>query len=120
MSAIRIVVDDVDESIAAYEVCGFTLAQRWGPPFAVLANGDIELWISGDGTSAVKLMSSLSAEQVVRARVRPVQEVDDLDAAEATLLADGWSRVAGPINGRGGSQILVERGSAFLEVFATR
>ena len=120
MSAVRILVDDVDESIAAFELAGFTLAERWGPPFAVLAAGDAELWISGPGTSAANLTAELPSESAARAHVRPVHQVDDLDDAEATLIADGWTRAAGPISGPGGSQVLLERGSRFVEVFAAR
>ena len=120
MSAVRILVDDVDDSVAAFELAGFTVAERWGPAFAILAAGDAHLWISGPETSAAKLTAQLPPERAVHARVRPVYEADDLDDAEATLRAEGWARAAGPITGPGGSQLLLERGSSFLEVFATR
>jgi hypothetical protein len=118
MGAIRILVDDVDEAIAAFQLAGFELGERWGPPFAVLVSGDTELWISGAGTSAAKLTAQLAVESRASASVRPVHQVDDLDAAEKELGGDGWTRVAGPISGPGGSQVLLARGSAFLEVFA--
>jgi hypothetical protein len=118
VGAIRILVDDVDETIAAFQLAGFKLGARWGPPFAVLASGETELWISGAGTSAAKVTAQLPPESRAAASVRPVHQVDDLDAAESELGEDGWSRVAGPISGPGGSQVLLARGSAFLEVFA--
>ena len=31
------VVPDVDEAVAAYAGAGYTVAERWGPPFAILA-----------------------------------------------------------------------------------
>lgn len=118
MGAIRILVEDVDESIAAFQLAGFTLAARWGPPFAVLASGETELWISGAGTSAAKLTAQLPSDSRASASVRPVHQVEDPDSAENELAADGWTRVAGPISGPGGSQVLLARGPSFLEVFA--
>jgi hypothetical protein len=118
VTIVRILVDDVDGAIAAYEAAGFTLSERWGPPFAIVTSGETELWISGDGTSAAKLTAQLPTAQAARARVRPVHEVDDLDAAIEPLLAEGWVLAAGPVTGPGGSQLLLGKGSAFLEVFA--
>ena len=51
-SAVRYMVTDVDAAVAFYtEHLGFQLERRWGPPFAILASKDLELWISGPGTS---------------------------------------------------------------------
>lgn len=119
MGAIRILVEDVDQAIAAFGIAGFALAQRWGPPFAVLASGETELWISGAGTSAAKLTSQLPPESRARASVRPVHQVQQIAEAEAALTADGWTRAAGPVSGPGGTQILLARGSTFLELFAS-
>ena len=117
MGAIRVVVDEVDASIAAYRFAGFELRARWGPAFAIISAGDTELWISGPGTSAAQVTAAWK-EGGARARVRPVSEVADVAEAESELLADGWARVAGPVSGPGGTQVLLAKGSAVLEVFA--
>ena len=54
MATIRYLVDDVDASLPFYRALGFELADRWGPPFAVVKRGDLSLWFSGPGTSAAK------------------------------------------------------------------
>ena len=36
MATVRYLVQDVDAAIAFYTELGFELADRWGPPFAVL------------------------------------------------------------------------------------
>ena len=120
MAVLRVLVDDVDESVAALLIAGFRLVDRWGPPFAILAAGDAKLWVSGPQTSAAALTAQLDLSVAAGSRVRPVHEVDDVDIAVANHSADGWSIAAGPITGPGGSQALLRRGSAFLEVFAGR
>ena len=120
MPVLRVLVSDVDEAIAPLLTAGFTLTDRWGPPFAILSAGDAHLWVSGPPTSAAKLTEQLPGDQARLAQVRPVQQVDDVDAAIPEHLADGWSVAAGPVSGPGGTQELLQRGSAFLEVFAGR
>ncbi len=120
MAVLRLLVEDVDESIAAFMIAGFRLVDRWGPPFAILAAGNAKLWVSGPQTSAAALTAQLDPSVAAGSRVRPVHEVDDVDSAVANHLADGWSIAAGPVTGPGGSQALLRRGSAFLEVFAGR
>ena len=51
MATVRYLVNDVDAAIAFYSALGFVLADRWGPPFAVMKLGDLTLWVSGPGTS---------------------------------------------------------------------
>jgi catechol 2,3-dioxygenase-like lactoylglutathione lyase family enzyme len=50
MAIVRYLVNDVDASIAFYSALDFELADRWGPPFAVMTLGDLTLWVSGPGT----------------------------------------------------------------------
>jgi catechol 2,3-dioxygenase-like lactoylglutathione lyase family enzyme len=56
MATVRYLVNDVDASIEFYKHLGFVEKDRWGPPFAVMSRGDLDLWISGPGTSASKAM----------------------------------------------------------------
>jgi hypothetical protein len=36
---------------------GFALIERWGPPFAMVAHGDLTLWLSGPGSSASRALA---------------------------------------------------------------
>jgi hypothetical protein len=53
MATIRYLVSDVDAALPFYVALGFTLADRWGPPFAMVKRGDLQLWISGPGGNQV-------------------------------------------------------------------
>ena len=52
MATVRYLVRDVDDALPFYEALGFTITQRWGPPFVMLAREDLTLWLSGPGSSA--------------------------------------------------------------------
>jgi catechol 2,3-dioxygenase-like lactoylglutathione lyase family enzyme len=54
MAVVRYIVDDVDQALPFYRAIGFRLADRWGPPFAVMKGHGLSLWLSGPGTSARK------------------------------------------------------------------
>jgi catechol 2,3-dioxygenase-like lactoylglutathione lyase family enzyme len=94
MAAVRYLVDDVRAAAAFYTArLGFTEKQNWGP-IIILERGDLELWLSGPGTSAAK--------HAVRGN-RFVLDVDDLDAALADLAPQ-----ADVVDGKGGRWALVE------------
>jgi catechol 2,3-dioxygenase-like lactoylglutathione lyase family enzyme len=87
-------VDDVRAASAFYiEHLGFTEKENWGP-IVILEREDLELWLSGPGTSAAK-------HGVVGNRV--VLRVDDLDRALA-----GLGSKAGIVDGRAGRWAVVE------------
>ncbi|MEP6479228.1 MAG: hypothetical protein ABJB03_07545 [Rhodoglobus sp.] len=119
MTAMRLVVDDVDAALAALEPAGFTLVERWGPPFAILERDGTEFWVSGPGTSAAKATDELPETDRVCAAVRPVIETDDAPTTVASLVAVGWVVAAGPVTGPGGSQQLLRNAGLFVEVFAS-
>ena len=53
MATVRYLVNDVDEAIQFYvDRLGFTLVQRMGTAFAIVARDDLSLWLSGPRTSA--------------------------------------------------------------------
>ena len=112
------VVDDVDEAVAAYAAAGYVVTQRWGPPFAILSGEGPDLWVSGPETSAARASSVLAADDARAAAVRQVLEVDDVDDVVAALEAAGWEAVGAAVTGPGGGQRLVRRGPVFVEVFA--
>jgi catechol 2,3-dioxygenase-like lactoylglutathione lyase family enzyme len=54
VAAVRYLVTDVDASLPFYRALGFRLADRGGPPFAIVKRKGLSLWLSGPGTSASK------------------------------------------------------------------
>ncbi len=119
MGAVRVVVADVDSSIAAFAATGYTVAERWGPPFAILTGDGPDLWVSGPGTSAAQASAALGPDLARPAAVRLVLEVDDRAAEVQRLVTAGWTALGDPVSGPGGSQQLVGRGDVVLEVFAS-
>jgi len=107
VATVRYLVDDVDNSLPFYQALGFKLADRWGPPFAIVKCKGLSLWLSGPGTSARKKLPDGSMPKPGGWN-RLVIEVKDLDATLAKLnLAGGLVR-SKPIKGPGGRQVLVE------------
>ena len=54
MPTVRYLVDDVDAALPFYAALGFSLAERWGPPIAIVERECLTLWLSGPNTSAAK------------------------------------------------------------------
>lgn len=120
MAAVRYLVRDVDASLPFYSALGFAEKERWGPPFVMLARGDLELWLSGPGTSAARPLAdgSLPASGGWN---RIVIQVDDLSAAMDALRRTGARFRSEPVQGPGGRQILVEDPSGNpIELFEAR
>ncbi|MGL4575682.1 MAG: VOC family protein [Burkholderiaceae bacterium] len=120
MATVRYLVKDVDQSLPFYTALGFELADRWGPPFAIVKKGDLSLWLSGPGTSAAKPLADGSVPQPGGWN-RLVIQVDDLDASMAALKPTGAHFRSEPIKGPGGRQVLVDDPSGNpLELFEER
>jgi catechol 2,3-dioxygenase-like lactoylglutathione lyase family enzyme len=107
MATVRYLVKDVDASLPFYVALGFVEAERWGPPFTILARGDLELWLSGPGTSASKPLSDGSVP-TPGGWNRLVIEVDDLDATMEAMKPTGAHFRSDPVKGPGGRQVLVD------------
>lgn len=119
MATLRCIVDDVDAALPFYAALGFELVERWGPPFAMVARGDLTLWLSGPGTSARRPMPD-GAEPVPGGWNRFVVEVDDVGPTVEALRAVGARFRNEPISGPGGTQVVVEDPSGNpVEVFAS-
>jgi len=119
MATVRYLVDDVDAALAFYRALGFRLADRWGPPFAIVKRKGLSLWLSGPGTSARKAVAGAMPQPGGWNRL--VIEVADLDAAIAKLAPTGARLRGKPIKGPGGRQVLVEDPSGNpLELFEAR
>ena len=117
MPVFRYIVDDVDASLPFYRALGFKLADRWGPPFAVMKGHGLSLWLSGPGTSARKKLKSGEVPEPGGWN-RLVIPVKDLAATVEKLQSLGVKFRATPIKGPGGQQALIEDPSGNpLEIF---
>jgi predicted enzyme related to lactoylglutathione lyase len=120
VATVRYLVKDVDVAIAFYSALGFVLADRWGPPFAVMKLGDLTLWVSGPGTSASKPLPD-GSEPRPGGWNRFVVEVADIDAAVKDITEKGGRFRSEPIQGPGGRQVLCEDPSGNpIELFEAR
>lgn len=121
MATVRYLVHDVDAAVNFYtQWLGFTLAERWGPPFAIVQKGDLKLWLSGPQTSAAKPMPD-GRQPEPGGWNRLVIEVEQLEALVAGLQQAGLTFRNNIIEGPGGKQILAEDPSGNpLELFEAR
>ena len=120
MATLRYLVDDVDAALPFYAALGFALAERWGPPFAIVEREGLTLWLSGPGSSAATPLADGRAPRPGGWN-RLVIEVDDFDATLATLQAGGAHFRGPPIQGPGGRQVLVDDPSGNpVELFESR
>jgi catechol 2,3-dioxygenase-like lactoylglutathione lyase family enzyme len=117
MAVVRYIVDDVDQSLPFYRAIGFRLADRWGPPFAVIKGHGLSVWLSGPGTSARKRLKSGQLPEPGGWN-RLVIPVKDMAATVAKLDALGIKFRTKPIKGPGGQQSLIEDPSGNpIEIF---
>jgi catechol 2,3-dioxygenase-like lactoylglutathione lyase family enzyme len=120
MPVVRYLVNDVDAALPFYRALGFKLADRWGPPFAIVKKKGLSLWLSGPGTSARKKLKSGALPQPGGWN-RLVIEVKDIEVTVAALKAQGAVFRSKPIKGPGGQQVLVEDPSGNpIEIFQPR
>lgn len=107
MPTVRYFVTDLDRALPFYTLLGFTLAERWGPTFAIVEKDGLTLWLSGPETSAARPMPDGRIPSPGGWN-RLVVQVEDLKATYAALLAGGATFRNEPITGPGGSQVLAE------------
>lgn len=107
MATVRYLVKDVDVALPFYEALGFSVTERWGTPFVMLARDDLSLWLSGPGTSAARHLADGSVPQPGGWN-RVVIEVGDLDESISALRGAGARFRSEPVRGPGGRQVLVE------------
>lgn len=120
MAVVRYLVNDVDAALPFYRALGFKLADRWGPPFAVMKGHGLSLWLSGPGTSARKRLKSAQQPEPGGWN-RLVISVADIATTVAKLDALGVKFRSRPIKGPGGQQALIEDPSGNpIEVFQPR
>lgn len=119
--ATRYLVHDVGSSLAFYtDVLGFDVVEQWGPAFAIVRLGSVELWLSGPETSAARSMPNGSLP-VPGGWNRIVIEVSDLASLCLELAEFGVVFRGELISGPGGSQLLIEDPSGNpIELFQPR
>jgi len=107
-AVVRYQVRDVDRAVAFYtQHLGFQLKQRSGTVFATVARGDLNLLLSGPGSSGSRPMPD-GRRQEPGGWNRIVLYVDSIDSTIAALKAAG-ARFRNEIEvGPGGKQIQVE------------
>jgi catechol 2,3-dioxygenase-like lactoylglutathione lyase family enzyme len=120
MGTVRYLVNDVDAALPFYAALGFAEKDRRGPPFAIVEKGDLQLWLSGPGTSAARRLADGSTPSPGGWN-RLVIEVENLaDAIDALRLTGARFR-SDPISGLGGQQVLIEDPSGNpVELFQPR
>ena len=85
---------------------GFSEAENWGAPFRLLARGDLQLWVSGSGSSAARPMPD-GARPAPGGWNRFVIEVDDIEVETARLRDAGVRFRNDIVTGPGGRQIVI-------------
>jgi glyoxylase I family protein len=105
---IRYIVSNIDRSIAFYtQQLGFHLDQRAGSAFASISSGNLQLILSGPGSSGARPMPD-GRHQEAGGWNRIVLYVPDL-AAQIDRLKGAGARFRNNVEvGPGGSQIQVE------------
>lgn len=121
MAHVRYMVNDVDEAVAFYtEQLGFKLKEKWGPAFAIVKRGYLNLWLAGPQTSAAKRMPD-GAKPAPGGWNRIVIEVDDIASTVKQLQSASVTLRNKIISGPGGKQVLIEDPSGNpIELFQAR
>jgi catechol 2,3-dioxygenase-like lactoylglutathione lyase family enzyme len=118
MSVVRYLVNNVETSIKFYtHHLGFALVEQMGPAFAIVAKGDLTLWLSGPQSSAARPMPDGRQPQPGGWN-RLVIQVDDIKSQVAAMQAAGIQFRNEIVTGPGGQQILAEDPSGNpIEIF---
>jgi len=121
MASVRYLVTDVGQAVAFYTgSLGFELKQQFGPAMAILARGDLTLWVAGPAASASKPMPD-GRKPEPGGWNRFVLEVEDLAGLVASLRERGVKFRSEILEGPGGKQILCEDPSGnAIELFERR
>lgn len=117
-AAVRYIVDDVDAAIAFYrDRLGFEVAMHPAPGFAALVKDDLRLLLNAPGAGGAGVAGASPADAGPTAGGgwnRFQITVDDLDGTIEGLRHQGARFRGDRVEGRGGSQVLVEDPSGNL------
>lgn len=116
--SVRYIVDDVEAAIDFYTSnLGFELEMHPGPGFAALSRGDLTLLVNAPGAGGA---GTAGGDPEPGGWNRFQIQVEDLDAWIAELSERGVRFRGEPVEGRGGSQVLVEDPSGnLIELFVS-
>jgi catechol 2,3-dioxygenase-like lactoylglutathione lyase family enzyme len=108
MAEVRYFVDDVDQAIRFYvDHLGFRLNQQFGPAMAIVARGDLQLWLAGPAASASRPMPD-GRKPGPGGWNRFVLRIEDIEGQVERLKARGVRFRNNIVEGPGGRQILCE------------
>ena len=108
MATFRYLINDMDSAIEFYtKHFGFELVEQMDPAFAIVAKGDLSLWLSGPQTSAARPMPD-GRKPEAGGWNRIVIEVNDIESLVNSMKGAGISFRNEIISGPGGKQILAE------------
>ena len=107
MAQFRMIVTDVDASVAFYAThLGFTLVDQYGPAMAIMFRDDLTIWLAGPLASASKPMPD-GAQPLPGGWNRIVLTGDDLAATVLRLRGVGVAFRNEILAGPGGQQVLI-------------
>ena len=111
-------INEVAGSIDFYtKHLGFELVEQMGPAFALIAKGDLNIWLSGPGSSAARPMPD-GRKPEAGGWNRFVIEVQDIEAVVASMKTAGVLFRNDLVTGPGGVQIVAEDPSGNpIEIF---
>jgi catechol 2,3-dioxygenase-like lactoylglutathione lyase family enzyme len=115
---VRYIVDDVEAAIDFYTSnLGFELEMHPGPGFAAMSRGELTLLVNAPGAGGA---GTAGGHPEPGGWNRFQIEVEDLDPWVAELKERGVRFRGEPVEGRGGSQVLVEDPSGnVIELFTS-
>jgi len=118
MATIRYLVNEVKPSIEFYtRHLGFELVEQMGSAFALIAKGDLNVWLSGPQSSAARPMPDGRKPQAGGWN-RFVIEVEDIEAVVSSMKEAGVPFRNNIVTGPGGKQIVAEDPSGNpIEIF---
>ncbi len=118
MATIRYLVNEVEPSIEFYtRHLGFELVEQMGPAFALIAKGDLNVWLSGPQSSAARPMPDGRKPQAGGWN-RLVIEVEDIESVVSSMKDAGVPFRNNIVTGPGGKQIVAEDPSGNpIEIF---
>lgn len=106
MAAVRIIVANVERSIAFFRACRFELVEQYGPAMAILERNDLQLWLAGPASSAAKPWAD-GTKPAPGGFTRLVLPMSIWEEQQAAIEAAGGQILNGPLSGPGGTQLIV-------------
>lgn len=108
MAQVRYLVDDVERAVMFYTLqLGFEVEKRYGDAMAIVANGDLKLWLAGPNSSAARAMAD-GAQPLPGGWNRIVLTVAGLDPVLKRFEQVGVELRNQVVSGPGGRQVLIQ------------